>query len=217
MRGKKVDKNLVIKMYKSGLSMSDVGRRLGHDHSVIAYHIKKSGIKIRPSWEYAIKDVDSEKIIDMYNGGMSLREVSEIVGLTDQGVYERLKKSGVKTRTISESLKLAHKLGKTKNVSGKNNWNWKGGRHKNKYGYITINIGNNRKRPEHRMVWEKHNGEIPEGWVVHHLNGIRDDNRIENLCAMPRKYHSPKLIIEPYKKRIKELELTIAKLEKELK
>jgi len=56
------------------------------------------------------------------------------------------------------------------------------------------------------MVWEAKNGPMPKNWIVHHLNGIKDDNRIENLVAMPRKHHSPRLIVEPYQRRIKELE-----------
>ena len=67
---------------------------------------------------------------------------------------------------------------------------------------------------EHRFVWENHYGSIPEGWIVHHLNGNRSDNRIENLVAMPRKRHSPIIIIETYRKRIIELEKKIYKLKK---
>lgn len=62
---------------------------------------------------------------------------------------------------------------------------------------------------EHRYVWEKAYGGIPRDWIIHHLNGNRRDNRIENLCATPRKYHSSKTIINQYKKRIKDLETEI--------
>lgn len=34
---------------------------------------------------------------------------------------------------------------------------------------------------EHRIVWEKHNGPVPDGFFVHHINEIKSDNRIENL------------------------------------
>lgn len=34
---------------------------------------------------------------------------------------------------------------------------------------------------EHRAVWIDHHGPIPEGAVVHHKNGLKLDNRIENL------------------------------------
>ena len=33
----------------------------------------------------------------------------------------------------------------------------------------------------HRVVWEMHFGKIPEGMQIDHVNGVRDDNRIENL------------------------------------
>lgn len=39
----------------------------------------------------------------------------------------------------------------------------------------------NRTIKEHRVVWELHNGAIPEGLFVDHINRNRSDNRIENL------------------------------------
>lgn len=33
----------------------------------------------------------------------------------------------------------------------------------------------------HRIIWEMHNGPIPCGMQVDHINRVRDDNRIENL------------------------------------
>ncbi|MBA1156926.1 HNH endonuclease [Microvirga mediterraneensis] len=36
-------------------------------------------------------------------------------------------------------------------------------------------------RSVHRMVWEAFNGPIPKGMQINHLNGIKTDNRLENL------------------------------------
>ena len=33
----------------------------------------------------------------------------------------------------------------------------------------------------HRIIWEMFNGAIPKGLNIDHINGKRDDNRIENL------------------------------------
>lgn len=41
----------------------------------------------------------------------------------------------------------------------------------------------------HRYVWEKHNGPIPAGHHVHHINGDKSDNRIENLACLSAGRH----------------------------
>ena len=158
-------------------------------------------------------EIKTEYLIRLYESGKSLPEISEMVKITDQAIWLRLKNAGVKLRSISDAIKLSFKTGRSIILSGKNHPCWKGGRYKHKDGYIHINSGRDR---EHRVVWEKANGKIPLGWVIHHLNGIRDDNRLENLCALPIKRHSPATIVEPYQQRIIKLEKIIKKREKEL-
>ncbi len=76
------------------------------------------------------------------------------------------------------------------------------------HGYITINK-NNKWCLEHRFIWEKHFGKLKKGMIIHHLNGIKTDNRIENLMAMKKNEHSGIRIVAPFRKRIKELEKAI--------
>ncbi len=81
-----------------------------------------------------------------------------------------------------------HKGEKLPNRSGSNHWNWKGGRHTRTQGYVLVYSPNHPNRNarnqvlEHRLVMEKHLGRYLEPYeVVHHKQGIRDDNRIEEL------------------------------------
>lgn len=66
--------------------------------------------------------------------------------------------------------------------------NYKGGRIKTGKGYIDVlshdhpNRGKKGYVREHHLVMEKHLGRyLTKDEVVHHKNGIKDDNRIENL------------------------------------
>ena len=42
----------------------------------------------------------------------------------------------------------------------------------------------------HRLIWEKHYGPIPEGYVIHHKDGNKLNNNISNLECMPNGDHS---------------------------
>lgn len=38
-----------------------------------------------------------------------------------------------------------------------------------------------KKTYAHRVIWEMFHGPIPEGMQIDHMNGVRSDNRIENM------------------------------------
>lgn len=48
---------------------------------------------------------------------------------------------------------------------------------------------NGLKIAEHRYIWENHFGKIPVGHSIHHKNGNKKDNRIENLVCVNDKEH----------------------------
>ena len=61
-------------------------------------------------------------------------------------------------------------------------------------GYRYMNI-QGKTYTEHRMIYVWHNGKIPEGYVVDHINNIRNDNRIENLQLLKRKQNNRKTVL----------------------
>lgn len=73
---------------------------------------------------------------------------------------------------------------------------WKGGRIVNDAGYIFILSLHHPYKDcknyvrEHRLIVEKSIGRyLRKNEIVHHINGIRDDNRLENLKVLLKKIH----------------------------
>ncbi len=59
---------------------------------------------------------------------------------------------------------------------------WKGGTTIDSKGYVVIKHGENRGKLQHRHIYEKHYGvTLKSHQSIHHINGNRADNRIENL------------------------------------
>lgn len=58
-----------------------------------------------------------------------------------------------------------------------------GSRHHRGYWYIRRY---DKITPRHRIVWEMHNGPIPDGMEIDHINHVPGDDRIENLRMVTR-------------------------------
>lgn len=77
---------------------------------------------------------------------------------------------------------------KRPNASGANHPHWKGGKRTSAWGYILLSRPNHPYAQshgyilEHRLVMENHLGRyLHPKEVIHHINGDKIDNRIENL------------------------------------
>jgi len=151
---------------------------------------------------------------------LSTRQIAELKDVSVSTVQLAMKKYGIKTRNLSEALKNAYITGvkSRRQQTGSKNPNWRGGRFKDDKGYIRVYCPNFNGRKgryvaEHIIVWERAYGtRLPKGYVIHHLNGTKDDNRLENLVALPVKQHNPRAVIKAFQRRIRELEEELRKL-----
>ena len=82
-------------------------------------------------------------------------------------------------------------------MSGIHSGNFNGYRRKTSKGYIARYVpdhpmaSTNGLVMEHRLIIEESLGHyLPPEFDVHHINGIKDDNRLENLAVMTHKAHT---------------------------
>jgi hypothetical protein len=130
-----------------------------------------------------------EEAIQLFKSGMFVKDIAKKLGLNTQKLSLELRALGFSPKS---------------NASTKSNHpNWKNGRILNAYGYIRVR---NKEHPrschgyilEHILVAEKKIGRYlnyfgrgnRENETVHHLNGIKTDNRPENLEVITASAHS---------------------------
>jgi hypothetical protein len=152
--------------------------------------------------KYNQNKITKENLYDLYhNKRMSTRKIGKIFNCSHTNILCWLHKYNIKIR---------------KNVElGEKHYNWKGGVRKQNHGYILQYApdhprSNDRMKVvlQHILVMEKHIGRyLKDGEIVHHINGNKSDNRIENLKIMfdrdHKSYHA-QLNKDKYKKLGKE-------------
>lgn len=169
-------------------------------------------------------DIDMAKKL-YYQDKLTFGQVGQQLGMSGSLIADRFTELGLPHRTKSENGRLLAQKGLIPQLTSKgiNHCNWKGGRHKTTEGYALIYMPDYPRANkdgyvlEHIWVWEQtHNKPLPDGWIIHHINGIKDDNRPSNLKAMPRNKHHFNLLSQTRAKRIRELEVENKLLRKSL-
>lgn len=138
--------------------------------------------------------IDIEEAKKIYKSGMTQEEVAKKLETTQKVIWRLFKKHGFKCR-----------IAKKRNQEGDKNSYWKGGISQSGKGYVWIKCkGHPRAKksgdyvPAHVLIIEQKLGRFlnyygqnnPNNEVIHHNNGITNDNRIENLVLMSFAEHS---------------------------
>lgn len=159
-----------------------------------------------------------------WNEGLSLHQIADRIGVPHKTFRVMVARRGMKRRSRAEGHALARKQGRMGTqrpnpLRGPDAPNWRGGISRNG-GYVYIHVqdpvtGKGKYKAEHTLVWEKHSGKpLEKGMHIHHVNGVKDDNRPENLMARSLTAHA--LVIPKLQERIRELEAKCAALEQTL-
>jgi hypothetical protein len=116
-----------------------------------------------------------EEMYHQYLNGYSLSEVGKMYGVTRQSVY-----SGFKCREYALRKKKELPFQTFNGIK-----------------FTLRNTGYYSRTDDdrvlmHRYVWEYYNGNINEGYDLHHINHDKSDNRIENLEIYSKVEHARK-------------------------
>ena len=171
--------------------------------------------------------ITKQELEALYFGeGLSYRLVAKQLGVYPKTVLLNMKRYNLKLRPLKKAIKDSIIAGRWAIRKGKNSSLWKGGKLTDPYGYKLLNIAHltnyevelfkkmffgHHKRLifEHRLVMARYlDRPLTKSEQVHHLNGIVDDNRLENLLLLNGKKH--KDVIPALQRRIKQLEAIVS-------
>lgn len=169
-----------ISDYVAGMSNGALEEKYGVYVGTITERVRRfDATKVRRLGQKttALTEEQEREVIQLYETGMTQRKIANALGISQAAVSLVLKRNGIKTR-----------VGR-----GEHSSHWKGGRRIDCDGYVNIWLseddphrGMMRKGEnyvlEHRVVMARHVGRaLDRHETVHHINGDRTDNRIENL------------------------------------
>lgn len=185
-------------------------------HTGIYRQRRAMGIYPRP--RFVFKKGDLERLY--LDEKKSLKEIGDLLGCHRDTITDWLRYFKIPIRTVSEGYRLAVQQGRVRSPGIRGNkHNWKGKKIVVK-GYVYVyrpghpRANKSNRVLEHILVWEAiHRQPLPQGWIIHHLNGDKLDNHSGNLAASPSRNHYE--FILALTSRIKSLEQEVERIKNE--
>lgn len=171
----------IVKLYQQGMSLSQLQRQFECSNwTTFCNILKRHGIERRKrgATMHEMTEEEQKVIIQRWQDGESRKKICDELDVS----YEALR-----CWMIKQGIKIEDRHNKRERHG-----NWVGGKIKDRYGYVKVLIDNqnpfycmahyNGYVREHRLVIAQHLGRpLEKHEEVHHLNGNKEDNRIENL------------------------------------
>ena len=161
----------VGRLLAEGKSLAEIGRLLGISKSTACYHKQRLGLPMRP--EYA-RRYDWVAVQQHYDMGLSRAECIERFGFSPWAWAYAVKRGAIVPRPQSMPLGQLLQLNRPR------------GRHHIKLRLLAAGLKENRCE---ECGIDKWRGK-PLSVALHHVNGNKHDNRLENLALLCPNCHS---------------------------
>ena len=165
----------IMRLLGEGYNVSEIAKIRGTSKSAV-YKVIRKLKKKQGNVNICINKglTDRQKIIlNLLENKVSFLDISKKLNVLPQYIYRIRDKLWLKGYLNDlDDIKGKHLLSGVRNIDG----------------YSVVDIDGKTKF-EHRLVWEKINGKIPEGHEIHHIDLNRCNNNIDNLICLNKKEH----------------------------